>query len=192
MGKLDHLKIKRCPAAFAPFARNFNDQVDLLASIQGGPGVDVQIASSPRKISGKPNEPKPKEQPRGKILFTMRPSALNGIGVSGNSSGGSGNVNVVTSDGTLALIDGINVTGSSAYPDSLQAGTFYATVTTGGVFRAVQLAVSNGASGLVVTADGTGLRVNYADLSHDISVKTFTGCNSGNVADYLVIASDFF
>lgn len=125
MGKLDHLKIRRAPAAFSGWAEQFNQQVDLLGSIQGGPGIDVQIAHSARNASTSGSH-KPNEQPRGKILFSLRPTAIQGIGLLGAGQGGNSNtnyvnVNVVSSAGTIATLSVPGASLSFVYPNSLYA-----------------------------------------------------------------------
>ncbi len=183
MGKLDHLKIKKSPACFATFAKNFNQQVDLLASIQGGPGIDVQVAHSPRKTISGPSQHKPKEQPRGKILLTLRPSAVNGLGV-GSGTGGGGNVSTfaVGPEGTLVPI---LATGASpgSYPNYLQTGV---TLAPGSWFS------GSSGFGMIGNTNAFSLFVATALVTHNITVREFTGCNSGSPGNYLAIASDFF
>jgi hypothetical protein len=201
MGKLDHLKIKSCPAAFAPFARNFNQQVDLLGSIHGGPGVDVQIAHSPQKRSpGTPGQPKPKEQPRGKILFTLRPSAVSGIGVGSGAGGNSNtvNTNCVAADGSLTLL---SVPSATLQPNTFPTRLYVQNGNTFSYFDGdgmqVQFPNSHGVGitpsfGFTVGNAFNYLGINFGDITKDMGIKTFVGCNSGNAANYLVVASDFF
>jgi len=201
MGKLDHLKIKRVPAAFAGFAKNFNQQVDLLASIQGGPGIDVQVAHSPRKIVAPPKgQPRPKEQPRGKILFTLRPSAINGIGVSGGAGNSNTvNVNIVTSGSTIATISVPSAAVGFDYPTAWTtcSNSAFASMTSGftaakaNSARVAQLTADDDAG--IYQSDGTNIfSINYSALLHNIGIRQRVGCNSGTPANYLVVASDFF
>ncbi len=203
MGKLDHLKIKKAPAAFAGWAKQFNQQVDLLGSIEGGPGIDIQVAHSPRKIISHPQGHKPKEQPRGKILLTLRPSAVNGLGVSGGGGNTNGvNVNVVTFGFTGAVVSTITVPSASIgsdYPTSFTTCSNSAFVSIGSALtvqktnssRVGQMTADDDAG--LYLSDGTNVfGINYSALSHDIAIKTFVGCNSGSPGNYLVVASDFF
>lgn len=184
-GKLDHLKIKKAPACFETWARNFNSQVDLLASIQGGPGIDVQIAHSQRAVVKHAGAgPKPKEQPRGRILLTLRPSAANGLGIGGGGTTNGVQELMIGPNGSLYAI---NVIGSAVatgnYPTYLQAGngapsTFYA---------------GSGSFGLLGgVGNATSFAIDYGSLSHSMAIKEFTGCNSGSPANYLVVASNFY
>lgn len=92
MGKLDPLKVKRAPKAFVQTFRKLNRAIELLASIQGGPGIDVKLAPpvAPRPVS--PGQPKPREQPRGRIVLSLRPAAVAGLGIGGVST----NTNVIS------------------------------------------------------------------------------------------------
>ncbi len=183
MGKLDHLKIKSGPACFEPWAKNFNEQVDLLGSIQGGPGIDVQVAHSPRKTVSTPGQSKPREQPRGKILMTLRPSAINGIGV-GGGSGGNGTSFAVGAAGALVpVVTTGNTTGN--YPTYLQTGAG----PTQGTFFADS--VTNGGS-IGLYGNGATFEAIASQILHDIGVRTFVGCNSGAPGNYDTFASDFY
>ncbi len=265
MGKLDHLKIKKAPACFAGWAKNFNQHVDLVAGMEGGPGVDVQVAHSPRKLAPSPHgQPRPKEQPRGKILLTLRPSAISGIGVGGGAGGNTNGVtvNAVGYDGLLVGVIAGNAVASN-YPILLRVGggpgfsffdenSFTNFDADGNVLEAKALRIRQASnvtnylldselgigftandftnssvvgSESIVTGDGTNtstsarlgfsstdgtntanigfdglsiatatkaFSVPRANITHNIGVMTFVGCNSGNAANYLVIASEFF
>ncbi len=200
MGKLDHLKIHKAPACFAEWARNFNHQVDLLASIQGGPGIDVSVAHSKPKLAPVPaGQHRPREQPRGKILLTLRPSAVSGIGVSGDASNytpPNGTASVVSASGFLTVIQNVNtVDATTQFPSLLKVGNNSATTyhdensftSTDGTNTA-----NIGFAGLSIATATKSLSIPKADITHNMGVMTFVGCNSGNAANYLAIASDFF
>jgi hypothetical protein len=182
MGKLDHLKIKKAPAAFAKWAQNFNQQVDLLGSMEGGPGIDVQVAHSPRAQFLQPlagSGTKPREQPRGRIKFTVRPSALNGIGISGGGGvTNSVNTNVIGSTGTISTISVLAASPSFTYPNVVRAGNgntnYFMADTTGMTIQGTVNAVS----------------IPFANVSKPMGIKTVTVCINGNSKSMDVIASD--
>lgn len=218
MGKLDHLKIKRAPAAFAAFARKHNQHVDLLASMQGGPGIDIQIANSARARLAGPRQPQPPAQPRGRIMLTLRPSAIVAIGGGGggsnsNASNWTGlNVNVVSTNGTLI---GVAQTGnatnsyptllrvgnnSNAYAEHSQSGyTAINNGTTVQLLATTGMKVSNNAAtnmieartddGFFVTNGGNELSVALADLKRDMSIRTINICDNGNTRSIDILAS---
>ncbi len=180
MGKLDHLKIKRAPAAFADWAKNFNQQVDLLGSIQGGPGLDVQVAHSPRKTVSVPGQPKPREQPRGKILFTLRPSAINGIGV-GGGSGGNSNTNTVN----VTLVGSAGFLYSLSVPSAAVLTNYPTDLRTNG---ATNYGITN-ATGWELKGSVNSVSIPFAAIVRPMSIRTLTICDNGNTKSIDVLAS---
>lgn len=180
-GKLDHLKIKKAPACFVSWARNFNSQVDLLASIEGGPGIDVKIAHSERSVV-KPaaSSHRPKEQPRGKILFTLRPSAVNGVGV----GGGGGFVPtdtrpVVGSDGLLIEVLVPNtIPTPNVYPSQLQVGT------NAGAHWVATISGAEFISGAVSTVqNANGFGVTDTATQTEMRVDAFRAIDASNISE---------
>jgi hypothetical protein len=89
MANLSHLRIHNSPKAFAEFAERHNELVGLIESLQGALGVDIQIAHSPKqKVKMPPGVANPKARPRGKILVSVVPTALDGSVNGGASSTG--------------------------------------------------------------------------------------------------------
>ena len=171
MANLNHLKIGASPAAFAPFAAKHNALVDLIASLEGSLGLDVQIASSPPplKVGSKGGVPNGGNWPKGKIKLSFNPTAVAG-GVGGGAGGGgsvgpNGTVQVVGINGLLVPAVEANANYTGLYPTVLGVQT-------------------NGTSPTCIIV-GT-------QVTHNMSVHTFVGCNSGNAGNYLVVASDFF
>lgn len=139
-GKLDDFKIKKCPAAFAQFARQFNAQVDLLASMYGGSGLSVDFAIPPKGPVKGSNTAKPVN--RGKIILTVKPTALQAMGLgTGSGTTNATNTNVIASNGTIATVTVQAVAGSSTWPTLLRVQDGRNTII-------------NGAGVNVVTSDG--------------------------------------
>jgi hypothetical protein len=177
MGKLEHLKIKRCPAAFADFARNINQTVDLLASIQSGPGIDVQVASSPRTIKTPNGKGQPKEQPRGKIMFSIRPSALNGIGVGGTGTGGGNTTQTVGINGLLVdVLQPTSPNAATTYPNILRAGNGNSYV------------IAN-STGLSVVSGSNACSIPFANIARPMTIRTINVCDNGTAKLMDIIAS---
>lgn len=111
MAKLDHLKVKNCPKAFEQFAEQHNQLVDLIATLEGAWGIDVQIAHTPKdKISTSPNGKGVKSKPRGKILISGLSQALSQLPGSGSSSGvGDYTANVIALEVLTAGLSRTNV-----------------------------------------------------------------------------------
>ena len=202
MANLEHLKIKNAPAAFADFAERHNELVGLIASLEGSLGIDIQIAHSPKaKVKMPPGVVSPKARPRGKILVSVVPTALDGS-VSGG--GGSSNANVggttqaVGVDGKLYDVLQPHGAGNATnYPTALGTrgtGTQAIDISGGTVIA------SNGAKSAFISAiDGFGIAngtygVSFAmaDITHDIRIKTMAVCVNNVSMNVLVLASDPF
>lgn len=181
-GKLDHLKIKTAPACFSTWARNFNQQVDLLASMEGGPGIDVQIAHSPRPQFLQPLAGhSPREQPRGKIKFTVRPSALNGMGVGGNGSGNANintvNVNVVGDIGLLYVLAVPNAAITTTYPNTIRAG------------NGATNYVAGDTTGFEIKGAANSVSIPFSNVARTMTIRTLPYNDNGNCRYIDVIAS---
>ncbi len=190
MGKLDHLKIKKAPACFAGWAKQFNQQVDLLGSIQGGPGIDIQIAHSPRKtISGPPGH-KPKEQPRGKILLTLRPSAINGIGVGGITNGnGNSNSNINSVNTNAVYTDG-SIVSLTVQAAALNPNSFPTVLRTNGG-GTTNYGITN-ATGWELRGTTNSVSIPFSAIVRPMSIRTLQICDNGNTRSIDVIASDTY
>ncbi len=134
MSKLDHLKIKSCPAAFETIAEKINDIVGLLETMEGALGIDVQVAHTPReKVFGgqKPGVAKPG---RGKILVTglaqqlQQVTASQGDNTSGGSSG-NGTSKAVGANGVLFDVLLPSSPSVGGYPSQLVVGNIGSTYT---------------------------------------------------------------
>lgn len=176
MANLDHLKIKKAPKAFAGWARNFNQQVDLLASIQGGPGVQADVAHSPRKVQRGPAGSNPKEQPRGKIMISLRPSAINGIGVGGGTGGG----NTTQAVGIEGLLLDV------LQPTSTNAATTFPNVVRSGNGSTYTIANTTGFS---VVNGGNSCSIPFSSITRPMTIRTLTVCDNGNTRSIDIIAS---
>jgi hypothetical protein len=184
MANLDALKIKHAPKCFGEMKDMHNALCDLVGGIEGNLGIDVHIvAPAKRKIPGtKATRPK-----GGKI----RIAAKKVFGQTGNA-GGAGATGDATelhynAGGVTIDIDGggFNMT-FSGFTVTLEPGG--AISTTDGTHT-----VTFSASGEILINTGTNtLSLAAADITEDMSIKTFTGCNSGTPGSYLTIASDFF
>lgn len=178
MGKLDALKVKRAPKAFVPTFRKLNRAIELLSSIQGGPGIDVQLAPpmAPRPLS--PGQPRPKEQPRGRIVLSLRPAAVSGLGVGGGGTTNSVNTNAVGVDGSLSVLTVQSAAiGTNNYPTTLR--------TNGNS----NYGVTNASGWYLVGPGGNSVTIPFANISRPITLRTINICDNGNTRSIDILAS---
>lgn len=166
MPDLNHLKVDQVPDAFADWAKKHNELVDLIASIEAAHGIDIKITHRPQKVLSVPGSPgKTSKLPKGRIIIGLK--AAGGTGpIPGGGGGGSsvGNVAVAIGyAGTLTeFLQPVSPNVPTQYPEYLKVGNIVSAVFDANL------------------------------ISHDITVRTFVGCNSGNAANYQTFASDFF
>jgi hypothetical protein len=168
MPDLSHLKIKKAPKALASFAAEHNALVDLIASIEGQLGINVNVASSPRKrISFPVGMKAPKQQPRGKILITGNPTALFAYGA-GGSSNGTGEVHL-NANGYQVDVDTSN----------------YVRVT-----NSTQYVGLDPVNGLAVVRGGNSVTIPFAGITRNITLKEIDVCSNGAAKKMIIVASD--
>lgn len=177
-GKLDHLKIKTAPECFSTWARNFNQQVDLIGSMEGGPGIDVQVTHSPRAQFLQPlaSSHAPKEQPRGKIKFTVRPSALAGLGV-GSGGGSNGNATLAVGiNGSLVGVSSETHPNAGIFPSRLEVQNVNFRWYSDGSNSVTDLLAGVGKSSMAATGFRTDDNTNFAFVGPNSA--TWTAPNS--------------
>ena len=170
------MKIGKAPAAFAGQAAVVNALVDLISKMRGTSGIICQVTE-------------------GGIVISLNPTALQGLNT--GAGGGGGNANV---GGTVQAISTNGVLVDVLQPTSPNTPNTFPTllrVDDG----AVQ--VTANASGVIIAKPNTGEYVKMyfggggPDLVihgtvHELSVKEWTGCNSGTPGNYLAVTSDFY
>lgn len=177
MSKLDGLKIKECPYAFASFAEKHNQLVDMLAGMVGQNGITVVVSERNAII-------------RGNIA---------------NATGGGGTItgnvaNVVGSDGRLQnAYVGNSI--ANAWPTTLKTVNPAGNVVLDNVglttFKAAVLTASGNvtidSTGLsMVTSGGKYCNVAFASITQNISIQNIKVCDNGNTKHMLVLGSAAF
>ena len=193
MPNLAGLKIHSAPLALKHFAEQHNALVDLISSMEGALGLDVQITHRPKPLAHAKSRQKSKvkDNVRGKILLTLNPTALQGV--QQPASGGGTTSELHFNDGATKIdVDG-TVQGIKSelvlFPGN------YGLLNTDQVYI-VNTGVGNAylsASGLFIAKNG-GLTfsIDVSALTQNMGIKTISVCNSGSPASMLVLGSDPF
>lgn len=190
---LESMKIGKAPAAFAGQAAVVNALVDLISKMRGTSGIICQVTE-------------------GGIVISLNPTALQGLntgcGGGGGNSNVSGTVQAISTNGILVdVVQPTSPNTPNTYPTFLGVRNAGATINIGTAGWSHQTSsydcIYDSAAGTFGVFKNTGeyVRMQFGgggpDLvihgtAHELSVKEWTGCNSGSPGNYLAVTSDFY
>lgn len=162
MSKLDALKIKECPYAFASFAEKHNALVDMLAAMQGQNGVTVVMAEKNAIIRGS----------LGNVANVVTSDgSLRSVYVSAAASNAfPTHLQTGASSADRSIMEPTEVSVVNA------AGTEYAALTAAGIEMR--------------TSGGVVLELLHSALGHNMSIKTIDVCVDNVTYSMDILASD--
>ena len=208
MPDLSHLTIGKVPSAFAEFAEKHNELVALIGSIEAATGINIKMVSSPAKKLKVPGTSTIfSKKPRGRIRIGIQSAQPTGLSAqtasspiiqkNGTTVGQQPTLNFLGNSVTITNNSNSNAVEINVVPYELHCNnnvTFIDIDTAGFKYNSNGVTVSIDDSSLRVLNGTTSKQfiIQPGNITQNISIQTFVGCNSGNSANYLVMASNFF
>lgn len=208
MPDLSHLTIGKVPSAFAEFAEKHNELVALIGSIEAATGINIKMVSSPAKKLKVPGTSTIfSKKPRGRIRIGIQSAQPTGLSAqtasspiiqkNGTTVGQQPTLNFLGNSVRITNNSNANAVEINVVPYELHCNnnvTFIDIDTAGFKYNSNGVTVSIDDSSLRVLNGTTSKQfiIQPGNITQNISIQTFVGCNSGNSANYLVMASNFF
>lgn len=166
--------VKRTIKPVRQTADAINSLIKYLGMTKGAGGIKVTVAPAGLLIEYRP---------------TAAPGGQGGGGFQGEGS--SGDLNELHFDNGSMVID---IDGNGI---RLEAGGNIFTVNSSGILQWADvdgnaIVFEGGDIQITNASNGKSITLSYADITQNMGIKTFTGCDSGSPASYDTIASDFY